>query len=46
MQPESRPVLTGILFYLNELSLFNEDLRELKKEVEGKSTDIMPSELI
>ncbi|MBI5681261.1 MAG: hypothetical protein HZC47_10235 [Methanobacterium sp.] len=43
MQPESRPVLTGILFYLNELSLFKEDLRELKMEVEDKSTDIMPS---
>ncbi len=42
MQPESRPVLTGILFYLNELSLFKEDLKELKKEVEAKSTDIMP----
>ena len=44
MQPESRPVLVGILFYLNELSLFKEDLKELKKEVENKSTDIMPPE--
>lgn len=42
MQPESRPVLIGILFYLNELSLFKEDLCELKREVEDKSTDIMP----
>lgn len=44
MQPESRPVLTGILFYLNELSLFKEDLKELKMEVEERSTDIMPPE--
>jgi len=44
MQPESRPVLTGILFYLNELSLFKEDLKLLKMEVQEESTDIMPSE--
>ena len=44
MQPESRPVLTGILFYLNELSLFKEDLKLLKMEVRDESTDIMPSE--
>lgn len=44
MQPESRPVLTGILFYLNELSLFKEDLKLLKMEVNDGSTDIMPSE--
>ncbi len=43
MQPESRPVLTGILFYLNELSLFKEDLKLLKDEVQDGSTDIMPS---
>lgn len=43
MQPESRPVLTGILFYLNELSLFKEDLKLLKDEVRDESTDIMPS---
>lgn len=44
MQPESRPVLTGILFYLNELSLFKEDLKLLKMEVKDESTDIMPSQ--
>lgn len=42
LQPESNPVLIGILFYLNELSLFKEDLKELKKDVQEKSTDIMP----
>ena len=42
MQPESRPVLVGILFYLNELSLFQEDLKELKKDVEEGKTDIKP----
>jgi len=42
LQPESNPVLIGILFYLNELSLFKEDLAELKREVKEESTDIMP----
>jgi len=42
LQPESNPVLMGILFYLNELSLFKEDLKELKREVKEESTDIMP----
>jgi CRISPR/Cas system-associated exonuclease Cas4 (RecB family) len=42
LQPESNPVLIGILFYLNELSLFKEDLKELKKEVIEKNTDVMP----
>lgn len=42
LQPESNPVLIGILFYLNELSLFKEDLSELKKEVNDSNTDVMP----
>lgn len=42
LQKESNPVILGILFYLNELSLFKEDLKELKKEVKEHSTDIMP----
>lgn len=42
LQPESNPVLIGILFYLNELVLFKEDLKELKKEVKEHDTDIMP----
>ena len=42
LQPESNPVLIGILFYLNELSLFKEDLSELKKEVNANNTDVMP----
>jgi hypothetical protein len=42
MQPESQPVLVGMLFYLNELSLFKEDLKELKKDVEEGKTDIKP----
>ena len=42
MQPRSRPVLVGILFYLNELSLFQEDLKELKKDVKNGKTDVKP----
>jgi hypothetical protein len=42
MQPESSEVLVGILFYLNELSLFKEDLQELKKDVEDAQTDVKP----
>ncbi len=42
LQPDSHPVLIGILFYLNELSLFKEDLKELQKEVKDNETDIMP----
>ncbi|NYB53057.1 MAG: PD-(D/E)XK nuclease family protein [Methanobacteriaceae archaeon] len=42
LQSESNPVLIGILFYLNELSLFKEDLIILKKEVQEEKTDVMP----
>ena len=38
LQPDSNPVLVGILFYLNELSLFKEDLKEFKKEVNDNNT--------
>jgi len=44
LQPESNPVLIGILFYLNELVLLKQDLKELKKEVKGHNTDIMPDD--
>ena len=43
-QPESRPVLIGILFYFNELCRFQKDLLELKGEVKRKETDIMPED--
>ena len=43
MQLESKPVLIGILFYLNELSLFQEDLKELKNDVKNGKTDIKPN---
>ncbi|AEG17841.1 PD-(D/E)XK nuclease family protein [Methanobacterium paludis] len=42
MQPESSEVLVGILFYLNELSLFKDDIQELKRDVEEGKTDIKP----
>lgn len=43
LQPSSKPVLVGILFYLNELQRFKKDLEELKGEVKRKETDIMPT---
>lgn len=44
-QPESKPIVAGILFYLNELVSSSEDMKELKEDVAHKSTDIMPQGL-
>lgn len=41
-QPQSRPIVAGIIFYLNELSLSQEDMRELQSDVANNRTDIMP----
>ncbi len=43
LQTDSKPVVVGILFYLNELQRFKKDLIELKGEIERKDTDIMPT---
>lgn len=43
LQPNAKPVLVGILFYLNELERFRKDLEELKREVKNNKTDIMPT---
>ncbi len=43
LQPDAKPVLVGILFYLNELERFRKDLEELKSEVKNNKTDIMPT---
>lgn len=42
LQPESKKVIAGILFYLNELEISKQDLKELKLEVTKKRTDVMP----
>ncbi|NIA09717.1 MAG: hypothetical protein GWP10_08305 [Nitrospiraceae bacterium] len=44
-QPESRPIVAGILFYFNELAPSGEDMKELKDDVANNSTDIMPQGL-
>jgi len=41
-QPQSRPIVAGIVFYLNELALSQEDMRELQNDVANNRTDIMP----
>ncbi len=44
-QPQSKPIVAGILFYLNELVPSGIDMRKLKSEVTNNATDIMPSGL-
>lgn len=44
-QHQSRPIVAGIIFYLNELALSQEDIRRLQKDVRNNSTDIMPQGL-
>ena len=42
-QPDARPVVAGILLYLNELHPTITDLRDLAGEVARRETDILPS---
>ncbi|VVB92391.1 PD-(D/E)XK nuclease superfamily protein [uncultured archaeon] len=44
-QPQSKPIVAGILFYLNELIPSKTDIKLLKPEVVNNETDIMPSGL-
>jgi len=44
-QHQSRPIVAGIIFYLNELASSQEDMKELKNDVRNNSTDIMPQGL-
>ena len=44
-QPQSRQVVAGILFYLNELALSRVDMEDLKNDVINRRTDIMPQGL-
>lgn len=41
-QPGSLPVIGGILFYVNELSISSDDLGEYKKQLEDGQTDVIP----
>ena len=43
-QPKSRPIVAGIIFYINELVLSQEDLKELRNDVTKKITDVTPQE--
>lgn len=44
-QPHSKPIVAGILFYLNELVPSGVDIRKLKSEIANNETDVMPSGL-
>ena len=41
-QEESSPVVKGILFYINELVPFTKDMQDIKEDVVGENTDIVP----
>lgn len=41
--PEAKPVIAGIIFYLNELYPSSEDLKQYQKDVQNQSTDILPT---
>lgn len=41
-QPQTEEVISGIIFYLNELALSKQDMGDLQNEVKTKSTDVMP----
>ncbi len=41
-QKKSNPVIAGILFYINELYPSNSGLKEFKKDVKNKITDVCP----
>ncbi len=44
-QPQSNPIVAGIIFYLNELALSREDMELLKQDVSNNQTDVMPQGL-
>lgn len=43
-QPEAKKVISGIIFYINELDPSAENFLELKEQIKTSSTDIMPNE--
>lgn len=44
-QPQARPIVAGIIFYLNELASSKVDMERLQEHVANSSTDIMPGGL-
>jgi len=40
--PQSRPVGTGVLIYVNELSPSRDDMSELRTEIAHQTTDVIP----
>ena len=42
-QPQSRPIVAGILFYFNELAPSQWDIENLQYEVANNFTDVMPT---
>ncbi len=44
-QPDSKKIVAGIIFYLNELELSEENMDELKNDVIRQSTDKMPDKI-
>jgi hypothetical protein len=43
MQPESHPVIAGVLIFVNELLPSKEDLTQLQQEIKIGGTDVIPS---
>lgn len=41
-QPDSLPVVAGILIYVNELSPGSSDIKELKRAIQQRTTDVVP----
>ncbi len=41
-QPDSLPIIAGVLIYVNELLLSQIDMEKLKQEIASRSTDIYP----
>jgi CRISPR/Cas system-associated exonuclease Cas4 (RecB family) len=42
LQPGSKPVVAGIIFYLNELEPSRQDITDLRDDVVHRQTDVMP----
>lgn len=42
-QPNSLPVIAGVLIYVNELAPVGDDLRDLQREIQQGTTDVIPA---
>lgn len=43
-EPDAKPVIAGIIFYLNELFPSKEDIKLIQDEVKNSGTDILPTD--